>query len=297
MQLEAQVSTSLAFMVLLSMKTANVVSEDLLQEKWHASLGLFAPPWSELGFPDAQSLAAFVHVPPTYCVPERIWKSISADDIPKPILPCIWLVRFIMVCSAMPTDLTLEEMMVYPQYAMPQLAAPQEPFLFSHIDRHKPYVMRVYYMIFLLKVAAILTGLRYQHSKMQPALTVVWQMVEATVQGCPSAAPQVQAQDGLMSTSALLVELAVPLLRQLVTTEMPVSILGRNISLAMFCNLLAGSPNTNSTHHRHSAYEARYVKSEAAVLRASTIQCHVKLQGKVVHLLCMPVASKRNLGL
>ena len=83
MQLEAQVSTSLAFMVWLSMKTAKVVSEDLLQEKWHASLGLFAPSWSELGFQNAQSLAAFVHVPPTYCVPERIWKSISADDIPK----------------------------------------------------------------------------------------------------------------------------------------------------------------------------------------------------------------------
>ena len=247
MQLEAQVSTSLAFMVWLSMKIAKVVSEDLLQEKWQASLGLFAPPWRAFDFPNAQSLAAFVHLPPTYCVSERIWKSVCADVIPKPILPCIWLVRFIMVCSSMPTNLTLEEMMIYPQYAMPQLASPQGPFLFSHIDQQKPYVMRLYYMIFLLKVAAILTGLRYQHSKMQPALTVVWQMVEATVQGCPSADPQVQAQDGLISTSALLVELAVPLLRQLVTSQTPTSFLGRNTSLAMFCNLLDGTP-TQTQH-------------------------------------------------
>ena len=97
-------------------------------------------------------------------------------------------------------------------------------------------------MVVLLKVASVLLGFKYQPGKVQSNLTAIWQVLDEFATMSPYIVPQVQAQDGLLSTSRLLVELIVPLLRQLMKFQKPSSLLARNVCLDVLCNLLDCHP-------------------------------------------------------
>ena len=238
--LEARVNISFGFYMWLIVSKTEVLSQRFITA-YLIALGAFPPYHGLLGFTATKSLAAFAHLPSAYCLPEDLWSSSERTSTPEALLPYTWLFRHLSSCRGLPASTTWEGIVKCLDQARPEPAGQQQNMC-SAVDSGQPYLARLQHMVVLLKVASVLLGFKYQPGKVQSNLGAIWQVVDEFATMSPYIIPRVQAQDGLLSTVVLLVDLIVPLLRQLMKLQEPTSLLARNVCLDVLCNLLDCNP-------------------------------------------------------
>ena len=163
-------------------------------------------------------------------------------------LPCLWLVKFLAICNSRSARLTTQESVKLLEQAMSK--GMEQPVSSTDMAEgsDQPRVVRMYYMILLLKLAALLTSVTCHPEAMQPAFLTIWHMIDRLVEEgkenlLVSTAQTAAALKFELQNSVLVAELAVPLLRQSVTSRTPLGFLVSSVSLQLLRNLLDCSPS------------------------------------------------------
>ena len=200
--------------------------------KLQAVLEGLPPPWDLFGLNSAQALADFVRLPSTYqSTDKNIGKKSTYDLLAianqgGAAAPIFWLIAILSLSSTLPAAYAVEDMIACISTYFPsnqdnstQTSSNTSTQLSSDTNCQS-HINRLYCIILFLKTASLLTCIKYQDSKAQLALKFIWLMVETLV----LTTPQVTTADeeGLeKGTSVLIVELIVPLLRQLIAKDPP----------------------------------------------------------------------------
>ena len=212
----------------------------------------FLPPWDLFGLNSAQALADFVRLPPMYQSPVKDLGNKSNQDLLAianlgvDAAPIFWLIAVLSLCSTVPAAYTAEHVTscigtlhLGNQEYSTQTSSNTRAQLSSDTNCQSR-INRLYCIILFLKTAALLMCIKCQDSKAQLALKFIWLMVETLVLTSPRATTT--DKEGLeKGASVLIVELIVPLLRQLIATDPPSRHNLSNAVIDVVCHLLKSS--------------------------------------------------------
>ena len=190
------------------------------------------PPWDLFGLNSAQAMADFVRLPSKYQSTDKHlgWDStydlLAIADQGGAAAPIPWLIAVLSLSTTLPAAYTVEDILafigtLYPgnQDNSTQTSSNTSTQLSSETNCQSR-INRLYCIILFLKMAVLLTCIKYQDSNAQLALKFIWLMVETLVLTTPrvTTADEESLEKG---ASVLIVELIVPLLRQLIATDLP----------------------------------------------------------------------------
>ena len=210
------------------------------------------PPLGDLfGLNSAQALADFVRLPPTHQSTDQDleyktnFDLLAIASLGGSAAPIIWLMPVLSFCGTLPAAFTIEDIIAYigmsdlDKEEISTQTSSNTSAQLSSGPSCQSRINRLYYFILFLKTAALLTSIKYHDSKSQLALKFIWFTVERLVEELtPAQAITADEKSLEKNASVLLVELVVPLLRQLIPTDPPMSYNTSNMLIDALRHLL-----------------------------------------------------------